>query len=248
MTSIGIEQAGVLRAGGTLPRADYERPGAGRRLRLIAELLVIFVSVPLLLAYIVHELRFPLFLALPPLFAALILYLLWDDSFRVTRELSRGFPLSELASILAIFLIVGGAVTAFVQQEMPETFLSMPRYRPALWVTILTFYPLLSVLAQELVYRTFFFHRYGPLFGDRRWLAIAVNGALFGFGHVIFLNWVSVAATLAVGVLLAYRYERTRSFWAVFVEHTLYGWLIFTIGLGMYFFTGISNPLWRLFW
>jgi hypothetical protein len=42
-------------------------------------------------------------------------------------------------------------------------------------------------------------------------------------------------------MLLAYRYEATRSFWAVWIEHTLWGWLVFTIGLGGYFFTGVSN-------
>jgi membrane protease YdiL (CAAX protease family) len=178
----------------------------------------------------------------------LILYLLWDSSFRVTRELSRGFSVSELLSILAICLIVGGAIAAFVQHQMPGMFLGLPRHRPRLWLTIMTFYPLMSVLAQELVYRTFFFHRYGPLFGERRWLAIVTNGALFGFGHILFMNWVAVIGTFALGILLAWRYQRTRSYWAVCLEHALYGWLVFTVGLGTYFFTGVSNPIWRLIW
>ena len=249
MTSIEIERVGALAAGGSLPRAaSYARPGAGRRLRLIVELGVIFVGTPLVMTYAIHGLRLPLFLVLVPVLGGLILYLLWDDSFRVTRELSRGFAITEVGSMLAIFVIAGGAIAALVQQQMPEMFLGTPRYRPRLWLTIMTFYPLMSVLAQELVYRTFFFHRYGPLFGDRRWLAIVTNGALFGFGHILFMNWVAVIGTLVLGVLLAYRYERTRSFWAVYVEHTLYGWLIFTVGLGTFFFTGVSNPMWRLFW
>lgn len=249
MTSIGIEQGAVLEAGGSLPRpASYARPGAGRRLRLVVELAVIFVAAPLAMTYAIHGLRLPLFLVLPPVLGGLILYLLWDSSFRVTRELSRGFASAELFSILAIFLVVGGSLAAFVQQQMPGMFLALPRYRPRLWLTIMTFYPLMSVLAQELVYRTFFFHRYGPLFGDRRRLAIATNGALFGFGHILFMNWVAVLGTFALGVLLAWRYERTRSYWAVCLEHALYGWLVFTVGLGSYFFTGVSNPIWRLFW
>ena len=102
-------------------------------------------------------------------------------------------------------------------------------------------YPLLSVIAQELVYRTFFFHRYGRLFGDATWAAILANGALFGFGHIIFGNWIAIAGTTVIGCLLAYRYVRTRSFWAVWFEHSLYGALVFTVGLGQFFFTGISN-------
>jgi membrane protease YdiL (CAAX protease family) len=43
------------------------------------------------------------------------------------------------------------------------------------------------------------------------------------------------------GLIFAWRYLRTNSFWAVALEHALYGNLIFTIGLGVYFFTGISS-------
>ena len=46
------------------------------------------------------------------------------------------------------------------------------------------------------------------------------------------------------GALFAWRYERSRSFWAVWVEHVLWGWLVFTVGLGVFFFTGVANPSW----
>jgi membrane protease YdiL (CAAX protease family) len=97
------------------------------------------------------------------------------------------------------------------------------------------------VIPQELIYRTFFFHRYGPLFGEARWLAVAVNGLLFGFAHIIFGSYVSIVLTALLGFLIAWRYERTRSFWGAWLEHTIYGCLIFTIGLGRYFFTGIGS-------
>ena len=48
-------------------------------------------------------------------------------------------------------------------------------------------------------------------------------------------------AQLAIPLSMAYRYERTRSLWAVCLEHTLYGWLVFTAGLGRFFFTGIAS-------
>jgi len=169
---------------------------------------------------------------------------LWDNTFHLKRELARGFSLRTLASILLIFLIVGGGITAWVSHELPRSFLALPRLRPQVWISVMVLYPLLSVMAQELVFRTFFFHRYGPLFGDRRWLAILVNGVLFGLAHIMFYNPVAIIATTAAGWLFAWRYEQTRSFWAVCLEHTLYGWLIFTVGLGGYFFTGIANPTW----
>ena len=47
--------------------------------------------------------------------------------------------------------------------------------------------------------------------------------------------------TAAAELLFAMRYAATRSYWAVVLEHTLWGWLVFTTGLGRYVFTGVSN-------
>ncbi len=106
-------------------------------------------------------------------------------------------------------------------------------------------YPLMSVAVQELVYRTFFFHRYGALFGGAWWLAILLNGVLFGIGHIVIGTPLAVYGTMATGALFAWRYAMTRSFWAVFIEHTLWGALVFTVGLGRYFFTGVGILSWR---
>lgn len=239
-----VATATRLATGGTLPRApEIACPNLARRVWLIGEILLFFVVAPLLLRYAVFELRIPLFLLLPPLLLAFIIYLLCDRTFEVKRELTRGFSAGDLVSILAIFLIAGGCVAAFVAQEMPGRFLSFPRGNPELWKLVMVLYPLLSVIAQEFVYRTFFFHRYGPLFDDRRVLAIVANGLLFGFAHILFNNWVAVVGTALAGTLFAYRYTETGSFWAVWFEHTLWGWLVFTVGLGAYFFTGIANPM-----
>jgi len=43
------------------------------------------------------------------------------------------------------------------------------------------------------------------------------------------------------GLLFAWRYSRTGSFWAIAFEPAIYGDLIFTVGLGGYFYTGVSN-------
>ncbi len=126
---------------------------------------------------------------------------------------------------------------------MPEQFLNLPPTRMKRWLKLLVLYPFTSVLAQEFVYRVFFFHRYGTLFKDHRTL-ILVNGLAFAFAHVLFRNWIALTLTFAGGMLFAWRYDRTKSFWAIWLEHTLWGWLIFTVGLGSYFFTGVRNPAW----
>jgi uncharacterized protein len=241
MRDVATETVPELAAAGSLPRAPaIAHPPVPRRIRLLIELALVFAGAPLGMAYAIQKLHVPLFVVLQPVLAIFIVYLLWDPTFRVRRELSRGFPWSELVAILAVFLVVGGATAALVQQQLPADFLSFPKYRIRLWTMIMVFYPLLSVVPQELVYRTFFFHRYGPLFGNHRWLAVAANGLLFGFAHIIFGNLLSMVLSTGLGLLLAYRYTETRSFWAVWLEHTLYGQLVFTVGLGRYFFTGVS--------
>jgi hypothetical protein len=232
-----------VHAAGTLPQPMIiARPGRSRRIRLLLEIGLFFLVAPVIITYAVYGLRMPVFYALQPVLFGFIGFLLWDRSFDVGLEL-RGWPdRRTIGSILLLFVLAAGAIAATVAIVKPDAFLALPRVRPMLWVSVLLLYPLLSVLAQELVFRTFFFHRYGPLFGERRWAAILANGSLFGFAHIMFYNPVAIMATIVSGCLFAWRYSQTRSFWAVFIEHTLYGWLIFTIGLGAYFFTGIANP------
>ena len=54
-----------------------------------------------------------------------------------------------------------------------------------------------------------------------------------------------MVGTVATGLLFALRYAVTRSFWAVYLEHTLWGALVFTVGLGRFFFTGVGIVGWR---
>ena len=98
-------------------------------------------------------------------------------------------------------------------------------------------YPALSVYPQELVFRSFLFHRYAPVFGEGPGM-VAASAAAFGYVHIIFGNWFSVAASGVGGWLFASRYLRSRSLFTASVEHSLYGILIFTIGLGRYFYHG----------
>ncbi len=239
---LNTQKSYELLAGGSIGHPpETVRPRFERRAWLWAELAVFFVGVPLLLRWVIHDLHIPLILVLQPLLLGFVLYLLWDDTFHVRRELIKGFAARHLIWIGLLFAMVGGSITLATWLVFPNRFLAFPLHRPEIWMVVLLLYPLLSVIPQELVYRTFFFHRYGPVFGGARWAMVLTNGTLFGFAHIIFDNWIAVAGSAAVGVIIAYRYWMTRSFWAAWLEHTLYGCLIFTVGLGMFFFTGISN-------
>jgi hypothetical protein len=193
----------------------------------------------------VHGHGIPVFIALLPVLAVVLMFLVFDRTFSLRRELSRGFSLAQLASILVVFAIGGGIVAAYVAHFHPDWFLEFPRQRPETYKRIMLLYPLMSVVAQELVYRTFFFHRYGLLFGRAWWLAILLNGVLFGFGHIVVGTPLAIYGTMLTGALFAWRYAMTRSYWAVFLEHTLWGGLVFTVGLGRFFFTGVGILSWR---
>ncbi len=242
--------ARLMAAGGSV---EIRPVSAARRLYLVLELLLLFVAGPLVMWAAVHghlasfDLPFlhgrpvPLFFALLPVLVVVLALLILDPTFRLRRELTRGFGWRTTITIAAIFIFLGGGVAYWVADNKPDWFLEFPTNRPNVYWKIMALYPMGSVVAQEIVYRTFYFHRYGPLFGSWLWLGVVLNAALFGFCHIVVGSTFAIAATTAGGLLLATRYATTRSFWAVFIEHTLWGWLVFTVGLGRFFFTGVPS-------
>lgn len=239
---IGATEA--VTAGGTRDVGEHTTSlSEARRLQLWAEFGAIYVGLPMLMRIAVFDYRIPLFYALPPVLVGFIAFLHFDRNYSLKKELARWPDRATLISILSIFVTGSLVVAGLVAAVMPDRLFSLASERPGLWLKIMVLYPFTSVLAQEFAYRVFFFHRYGVLFSSR-WVLIFANALAFGFGHILFRNWIAVGGSFVVGLLLAWRYERTRSFWAVYTEHVLWGWLVFTIGLGVYFFTGVKNPAW----
>lgn len=237
-----IDRIDGFAAGGTLPRSpEIAGPGDTRRAILILELGVLFIAAPIIMRLAVYHYGVPLFYALPPVLLLMMVFLFADKTFSLRRELRRLFSFATLYSVVILFAIGASLVLYAMAHVMPDRLFALAAERPGKWLKIMTLYPFTSVLAQEFVYRVFFFHRYGPLFSSR-WTLIAANALAFAFGHILFRNWIAVVGTLLVGALFAWRYERTRSFWAVWFEHTLWGWMVFTVGLGIFFFTGVNNP------
>ena len=139
--------------------------------------------------------------------------------------------------ILATFAAGAALLALGVALLTPERLFDLPRERFGLWAAVMVFYPLLSVLPQEVLYRAFFFHRYRPLFGNRR-LTVIASALAFGFVHVVYGAWISVGLTTVGGLLFGYTYLKTRSVLVVGIEHALYGCFLFTIGLGRFFYHG----------
>ncbi|MFK7943259.1 MAG: CPBP family intramembrane glutamic endopeptidase [Paracoccaceae bacterium] len=215
----------------------FPAPGASR-LRLWTELIALFVGVPILMAVFFEFLqRQRLLFGLIWLLALVAWLLLTRTPGWTPRQLLRGPVLGEWRVILLYWLVTAVTCTAFVFAIAPNMFLSFVLARPELWLMVMIAYPIASALPQEIIYRTLFFERYQVLFPSAT-AAILVNGALFGFGHLFYDSWVTITMTAAGGAIMAWAYLRNRSTLLAWVLHALAGQLVFTAGLGQYFYSG----------
>lgn len=222
-------------------RAEREQTSVLRRVWLTLELVAVYVLTPIAVYSLLYQYRVPLFTLLPLVFATFILLLTLDRSFSWRVALKRGISPRELASIFGILAVAGPVIALFGYYDSPGSFLRFPRYSFNLWIMVMILYPLVSVTAQEVMYRVFFFHRYRALFAGDPQAGIVLNAVLFSFSHIIFQSPTTLIISFLGGLLFAWRYQSSRSYWALVLEHALYGNLIFTVGLGRYFYTGVSN-------
>ena len=209
-----------------------------RSVKLGIECALLFGGIPLLLC--VAQLRggFP-FLPVLFLFLGLTLFIGWRDPGVIFRPPTRKLHPGRLVSRVGLVAI---ALFLFTALLYPDLFLRLPREKTRLWLLILVLYPLLSVAPQEYLYRTFFMQRYQPVFGSGATLLWA-NSLFFAWGHLFFLNWVAPLLSLLGGILLALTWQKTKSFTWVCVEHALYGQLVFTSGIGWWFYTGSATSI-----
>lgn len=203
-------------------------------LRLWGEFLLLFVGVPLLMA--ANFGHFSLFGVIWALAAVSLCLLMVTPGFQ-PRSLFRGPVLAEWRLIGIYTLVTAITCLIVVFALVPERFLELPTHRTALWAMIMLAYPILSAWPQEIIFRTLFFERYGTLFPTAS-IAIIVNGAAFGFGHLFYMNPVTIAFTAAGGMIMGWAYMRHRSMALAWVLHALAGQIIFTSGLGIYFYHG----------
>lgn len=224
MATIDTDQRGEARS----PRRDV------RAIRLWIELIVLFVGVPVAMATVMPpRLAFSVVFAMTAV-AAILLAI--TPGFR-WRSLFEGPIWPHWRATLGFFVVTAIATSAVTLWLAPWRFLGFPLYRTELWLMVITLYPIFSVLPQELIYRPLFFERYGALFPSTV-AAIAANALLFGLAHAFFHNWVAVTLTIAGGAAFGYAYAVLRSFGLACLWHALAGQLVFTVGLGVYFYHG----------
>ena len=197
------------------------------------EMLGIFLLLPLLALPFRQQLQ----LWLIPVLLLLALYcygmISRDASFKRFRLLNAAQVAPLLRRRLPVFVL--GALLCLLLYSLlgDGRWFAMPSESPESWLLLLVLYPLLSAWPQELIFRTFFFHRYKKII-PRKKHRMLLSAALFGFAHVVYGNWVAILLALLGGLLFAYTYAKTRSTLACVVEHSIWGIWLFTLGLGHY--------------
>lgn len=169
----------------------------------------------------------------------------WKELFRLK------IPRNQLFRDIIIIMACGGLLLTAVLVWSPSTLFNLPRGNPLIWMALSLFYPVFSAFPQEIIFRTYIFRRYAELFRSDR-LMIAASGISFGFAHIVYYHPVSMLLTLIGGIYLAAVYNRTRSVLYTAILHGVLGVLVFTLGLGEYFWlemneylgsTGLYDPL-----
>ena len=201
--------------------------------KLKIEFLIIYFLIPLLVIFInffFSEQKIFVFL---PLFLVffLSLYLL-----KKTPSFSFDFLKKETEwkfffLVSLIFIVSGFFYTIILDSNL---LFNLPKNYFFIWLAVILFYPILSVIPQEIIFRVLFFERYSCLFKNQ-FLYLILNSIIFAYIHLVFQNFHAFFITLITSPIFAYAYLN-KSFKTCFLTHTVGGQLVFTYGLGEYFY------------
>ena len=201
---------------------------------LWAELCALFVALPLLYYFqIIRVPKIPLLVGL----ALVALGILWKTPDYNRQSLFHGLRGYEkfIKPILirsALLFTLSVLIIVLVDARLLFQF---PRNQPLVWAAVMLLYPLLSAYPQEVLYRAYFFQRYQKILPNEYSLLL-VNAAAFSLLHIVFDNAVAITLTLPASLLFASSYVRSGSLLIPSIEHALYGCIIFTTGLGRFFY------------
>ncbi|MGB0842347.1 MAG: CPBP family intramembrane glutamic endopeptidase [Pseudoalteromonas shioyasakiensis] len=195
------------------------------------EFTLIFVSMPLLGFFLRAYLANWLIPALIILMAVCGMLLLSDPHFKRFRLTSLG-QFSAVKRRLFSFFFLGALFSGMFYGIMnQENWFSLPRNSFNDWLMLLLLYPILSVMPQELIFRTYFFHRYKRIMPSKT-VRIIVSASVFALAHIVYANILAVLLAFLGGLLFSYTYAQSRSTFVCVIEHSLWGLWMFTLGLG----------------
>lgn len=201
------------------------------------EMLVLFVLAPCAGLFFQQQLSTFLLPALISL-AALCLWLILQDPgfkrFRLTNSANLPAALWRRRPAFIAGLCASGILFFSFSDA---SWFHLPMQETDRWLSLLIIYPLLSVAPQELIFRTFFFHRYKKIIPKKK-IRAWLSAAFFAWAHIIYGNWIAVGVAFCGGILFAFTYAKSRSTLACVVEHSIWGLWLFSFGLGQYIDSG----------
>lgn len=200
----------------------------------LAEFIAIYLIAPILMAVFLP--KGWLFPALSVFSIAGLSLLAMTQEFQ-WRSLFRGISQISLRSIVLVAVLSGITGILIIQRWHPDALFIVPRERPQLMLMIALFYPILSVLPQELIYRPLYFRRYGHLLPSGR-CGLVLNAAFFSLGHLMYWSWIVTAMTFIGGLIFAWAYETRQNFPLTLILHSVAGVILFAVGMGIYFYSG----------
>ncbi len=203
-----------------------------KRLYLAVEFLLLFFGIPSVLL-LNGGVVYPTVVLLPALIIVGLL-LRFTTDFKARELVGLRIARRDWLRNGLVVILSGGVILLGVWLFNPKNLFNLPRGNPRIWLALCIFYPLFSAYLQEIVYRTFLFRRYGRLFRRKIWL-IAASALAFSFAHILYYSPLSMILTLAAGFYLAHIYAKTGSVLFTAILHGLLGNLVFTVGLGQYF-------------
>lgn len=192
------------------------------------EFFFIFLIIPSTIFFLDSSIIIFLTLYLVSILSLVILY--FDKTFLFT-SLKKKIDWTFVIIFSVIFFFLGFFYVLLVDKNLLFIF---PKTNFKLWLIVIFIYPFLSVIPQELVYRVFFFQRYFPNI-NRFYFPSFLNLVVFAYGHLVFSNMHAIIITAIVSPIFTYAYLK-KSFLTCVILHTLGGQIIFTLGLGKYFF------------
>lgn len=208
--------------------------GTAGRARLAAEFALLFLAAPVAMAVLLPPSA--MFPALFGVTAVGLVLLHLTPGFR-WNDLTRGWSRISWRLVLVFAAVTAAAGYAVMALTAPGSIFGLARSNPRLLAMIALLYPVLSALPQEIVFRPLFFRRYGPILPPLR-PAIVLNAAIFSLAHLMYWNWIVAAMTFAGGLVFAWAYEGRRNFPEAVVLHAVAGVTAFSLGLGVYFYSG----------
>ena len=214
---------------------EFEDHNCARQRRgLLVEFLLLFVATPVLIAIFLPPTQ--MFSALG-IFTVLGLILLWRTPRFSWRVMLQGWGRVQLWPVVVFALAVALASYVILSRNAPDRLFAMLIYRPDVMLRIAVFYPLVSALPQELIFRVLFFRRYKPVIPSGA-AAIWLNATLFSLAHLMYWSWVVAVMTFMGGLIFAWAYKTRENLPLAIILHSVAGVILFAFGMGVYFYSG----------